>query len=185
MLSEIQIPTTTQESLDLFAGKKFKDIIAHIEKMRPEYNHDNFEQSFRQQCAIMFRTELKSVEGVENLLDKITTHKAVASNGPRVKMDITLDVTNLNRYFKPEHIFSAYDIQKWKPQPDLFLGILDYFDLKAEKAVVVEDTISGVMGAINAGIDVIAINPHEDRQILDTGIPSFKTMEEITQFLFP
>ena len=185
MLTEIEIPTTTEESLELFAGKKFKDIIAHISKAKPKYDNRQFEKDFRARCTIAFNTELKTVEGVEKLLDKISTHKAIASNGPRVKMDITLKVTDLNKYFPAEHIFSAYDIQKWKPEPGLFLNVLKYFDVSPNKALVIEDTISGVMGAINAGIDVVAINPYEDQEIIDTGIPSFKTMREIKDYLFP
>ena len=145
----------------------------------------DFEHYFREACAVKFKTDLKPVKDVEQLLSKISSHKVVASNGPRVKMDITLEVTNLKQYFKPEHIFSAYDIQKWKPEPDLFLNILSYFDLPADRAIVIEDTISGVMGALNAGIEVIAINPNEHMDIIDTGVPSFRTMPEIIDYLFP
>ena len=99
-------------------------------------------------------------------------------------MDITLEVTGMMDFFSKEDVFSAYDIQKWKPDPDLFLHVINTYRVQKQNAVVIEDTISGVLGAINAGIDVIAINPHEDKDILNLGIPSFKSMPEIEAFIF-
>jgi len=54
--------------------------------------------------------------------------------------------------FKDDHIFSAYDIQVWKPKPDLYLGIAELFNLKAENCIVVEDSVSGASAAQAAGM---------------------------------
>ena len=98
-------------------------------------------------------------------------------------MDVTLRVTGLQSFFDPEHIFSAYDIQKWKPAPDLFLHAAEKMKAQPNRTIVVEDTISGVQGALNANIDVIAYNPKKEPQLQIDGVHSFESMTDISAFL--
>lgn len=59
----------------------------------------------------------------------------------------TLTITKLIQYFDSSHLFSVDIVGKRKPAPDLFLHILDFFKIKPEKCLVVEDHPLGVRAA--------------------------------------
>ena len=77
----------------------------------------------------------------------------VASNGPRNKIDFNLRVTQLDHFFG-ENIYSAYDIQRWKPLPDLYLHAAKSMKTQTDKCIVIEDSTHGVLAAQAAGIRV-------------------------------
>ena len=49
------------------------------------------------------------------------------------------------------------DVSKKKPDPEVYLKVMDSFGCKAEDCVVFEDSLNGVISAKEAGIDVVAI----------------------------
>lgn len=102
-----------------------------------------------------FRNELAPVDGVVEALDAIPHATCVASNGSHRKMALTLGITGLHERFAGR-IFSAYDVAKGKPAPDLFLHAAERMGHAAERCVVVEDSANGVAAARAAGMHVYA-----------------------------
>ena len=49
------------------------------------------------------------------------------------------------------------------------------------KALVIEDTWSGVMGAINGKMDVWVYNPHFDKRVYLDRVPNFNKMSSIQE----
>ncbi len=183
MISELGIPITEEKCFHRFAGKNIYDIIEFIQQSVPDLDGVEFEASYRQNCIEVFQQELHPIEGVLDLLDELEVPICVASNGPRSKMDVTLPAAGLASFFPAEHIFSAYDIQSWKPQPDLFHTAIQNMGVAPEKALVIEDTWSGVMGAVNGEIDVWAYNAHQDPRLFIPDIPNFHHMASIQHCL--
>lgn len=184
MLTECGIKTDTDAAYKMFAGGKFSDIQAYVDEHGTSNFEGNFETVFRKRSKLIYEQELKLIPGVASMLKKLQGVKmCIASNGPQKKMKITLPATGLDKYFPPEIVFSAYDIEMWKPAPDLFLFVCDKMGVAPNKAVVVEDTYSGAMGAVNAGIDLICYNPENHQNMLELFGRNFKTMEEIRDHL--
>jgi HAD superfamily hydrolase (TIGR01509 family) len=84
-------------------------------------------------------------------LESIQLPKCVASSGPMEKIRQALQVTNLANYFRDD-IFSSYDIQSWKPEPDLFLWAANAMGIAPSKCAVVEDSPAGIEAAKRAGM---------------------------------
>ena len=89
-------------------------------------NHDTqlpdiFAEEFRARQAIALKESVLPISGAAQLLAAITKPFCVASNAPQAKIAINLSVTGLDQFFTAARTFSAYDINVWKPQPDLFL----------------------------------------------------------------
>ena len=57
-------------------------------------------------------------------------------------------------------IFSAYEINVWKPEPDLFLNAAGNLGFEPEKCAVVEDSVFGIRAGLAAGMQVFAFDPH-------------------------
>ncbi len=180
MLRELGVECDNQEIIDLFIGTSFEKINNYIQDNVRKSPKFDFEQEFRKRCKIVFEQELRPIEGVVKFIESLKTKICVASNGPQEKMKVTLSTTGLNKYFPDNCIFSAYDIQKWKPEPDLFLFSASAMDTSSTKSLVIEDTIHGAMGAIHAKMDVLAYSPDKnDNQFAENGIPTFASFAEL------
>ena len=183
MMLEKGIELSFNEAMKLFAGKNMIAITSYMSAIIGSFDYLEFEEDYRSRCIDVFNAELKAVEGAEALITKLKIPYCIASNGPRRKMDLTLKVTGLNKYFEDEVIFSAYDIQKWKPEPDLYLHASSCMRVVSDKAIVIEDTLPGLMGAINAGIPAIAYNPEQKSDLYIDNVLNFSSMNQIQDYL--
>ena len=183
MIRENGIEMSKSKALDLFAGKTLSDITNFIKSHGVDINEVTFEKEYRERCLTIFQRELKAIPGVHDLLSSLEIPYCIASNGPKVKMDVTLPASNLSQYFTEETIFSAYDVQAWKPKPDLFLHAANIMGYRPEETLVIEDTWSGAMGAINAKMDVWLYNPHLDNRVYLDAVPNFSSIAHIRKKL--
>src|SRR5262249_40554374 len=85
---------------------------------------------------------------------------AVASNGPLEQTRVSLEVTGLLRYFSA-NVFSAYDVDAWKPDPRLFLHAATVLGVDPSRCAVVEDGLSGIEAGVAAGMTVFALGRDE------------------------
>ncbi|MBQ7307769.1 MAG: beta-phosphoglucomutase family hydrolase [Clostridia bacterium] len=65
---------------------------------------------------------------------------------------IVLKKVNLEDYF--DYICDATMVKKAKPDPQIFLNCLNGLDLKSNEALIVEDSINGIIASKNANIYV-------------------------------
>ena len=90
---------------------------------------------------------------------------------------------DFGKYVSPEHITTAYDVPKGKPNPDPYLiGLKKAGNLLPSEAIVVENAPLGVRAGRAAGIYTIAVNtgPLADEVLLNAGasilFPSVKAL---------
>ena len=83
---------------------------------------------------------------------------AVASSSPHSWVDAHL--TRLKLFDRFPHIVCADDVTRTKPSPELFLLALSKLNVRADRAVIFEDSPNGVQAANAAGVPVVAVpNP--------------------------
>jgi HAD superfamily hydrolase (TIGR01509 family) len=119
----------------------------------------------------MFRdAPLRPIAGVKEAV--LALHKAgittcVASSGALEKMRFTLGLTGLWDLFDGR-IFSASQVPRGKPFPDLFLHAALRMDVQPFECTVVEDSVPGVKAARAAGMRALAYagEPYADRAAL-------------------
>jgi HAD superfamily hydrolase (TIGR01509 family) len=100
--------------------------------------------------------ELVPVPGIVAALDRLSVPVCVASNGSHAKIRRSLELTGLAERFG-RNVFSAEDVARGKPAPDLFLFAARALGVPAERCVVVEDSAYGVMAAEAAGMRCLAL----------------------------
>ena len=76
---------------------------------------------------------------------------SVASSGSPEKMRFTLGLTGLWDLFEGR-IYSASQMPRGKPFPDLFLHAAAQFGVTPETAIVIEDSPHGVRAGVAAGM---------------------------------
>lgn len=135
------------------AGGNFAESKAFVERQLNKKLPDDFEQKFRQRTFEVFAEEIQPIDGIENILKRIQRPFCLASNAPRNKIDLNLRTTKLLPYFEGR-IYSAYELQIWKPDPQFYLTVAKSMGFPPEKCVVIEDSKFGVRSAHSAGIRV-------------------------------
>lgn len=169
VVTELGWPMSAGESTTRFKGRDLHEIQAEIEERIGRRLGEKFIPDYRVRMAERFSAlGVPPIEGAGDLLDWLDERRvlhAVASNAPHEKMAQTLGRIALSAGHASGALdwygrfdgrrFSAYDIQKWKPDPGLFLHAAGAMGAPAEASVVVEDSVSGVRAAAAAGMRAI------------------------------
>lgn len=96
------------------------------------------------------------IEGIEKLLLTLKANEfviAMASSSPRKNIEVILQKVKLINYF--QYIVSGEDVEKGKPNPDIFLKAAERFKAKACDCTVIEDSNNGITGAKAAGMKCV------------------------------
>lgn len=180
MMRDLGIEISNKEALDLFMGTSIATIIDYIEKDQGIPLEFNFEDHYRKKINLVFKEQLKAIPGVVEFISKLNCAICVASNGPRNKMQTTLSLTGLTKYFADDNIFSAHDIQKWKPKPDLFLYAAKKMKIPIDACLVIEDSMAGALGAIEAKMDLLVYTgAHNPEPFTDKKIQTFSHFNQL------
>jgi len=153
-LAEIGIAMSTEEILDRYLGVSASDMFADIELRHGRALPSGFPEMVRGRIATAFEADLKPMEGVEAALQTLSSRRCVASSSAPARVRQSLSLTGLLRYFDP-HVFSATQVARSKPAPDLFLFAADAMQAAPGTCLVVEDSVAGVCAAVAAGMRVV------------------------------
>lgn len=134
--------------------------------------------------ALLGVEAIKGVDDVLALLVALQVPVCVASSGSQEKMDVTLRVTNLARYFNGR-IFSATQVSNGKPAPDLFLFAAAQMGAAPGRTAVIEDSLNGCKAGVAAGMTTFGYLPpdYRDERIADLPIQTFGAMRELPALL--
>src|SRR5205814_3978267 len=106
----------------------------------------------------------------------------VASSGPMEKIELSLSLTGLLRFFKGR-IFSSYDVAAWKPDPGLFLHAARAMGVAPWDCAVVEDSLPGICAGLAAGMTVFAFQPLEADPDIPAEVTVLKELLELRGLL--
>ena len=115
----------------------------------------DWEAEFEPRYRAVYERELLPVPGVVEALEQIAVPTCVASSGSHEKMQFTLGITGLIDRFR-DRIFSADEVTRGKPDPDIFLHAARQMGVVPTRCAVVEDSISGVTAGLAADMAVFA-----------------------------
>jgi HAD superfamily hydrolase (TIGR01509 family) len=100
---------------------------------------------------------LRPISNVSEAIAAINLKKCVASSGTPEKIHHGLTCAGLYDRLAP-HIFSASEVKRGKPAPDLFLFAAERMQAPPQRCLVIEDSIPGVTGAVAAGMIVLGFH---------------------------
>ncbi len=171
------LPLTQQDLVDRFRGKELNTTLAAMEALIGRKLPEDFTESYRAQVKRNFEKSLQAFPHVNETLEALNVKRCIASSAPQSKIEIALGLTGLAHHFG-QNIFSAYDIQKWKPDPALFLHAAQHMGATPNECLVVEDSDVGIQAAQAAGMPVLHHRPHgpafED-------VPSFSNYQDFAE----
>ena len=151
VLEKLGWPMTEAEVVERFMGRSDEEMTAEIERHLGRKLAATWEEPFRHLYREAFAAELTPVPGVVEALDALMVPTCVASSGTHEKMRFTLGLTGLYERFAGR-IFSASEVARGKPAPDLFLHAALRMGVPPACCAVVEDSRYGVEAARAAGM---------------------------------
>lgn len=170
-------------AVERFAGVSMKENLQYIKDNIEGSLPANFEEDFRKRTYRAFKTDLKPIKGIHDLLNKITVPFCVASSGPVEKIKLSLTTTNLIDKFENK-IFSCYEIGSWKPEPEIYLYAAKKMGFSPDECVVIEDSEAGIKAAKAGGFKVFVLDNPKKRSIFETlGASVFANMDELSLLL--
>jgi len=139
-----------------------KDILPQLSLAEGQKFADEKEALFRQMA-----TELKPLSGFAELIAWTDVHqlkRALVTNAPRLNAEFMLEVLGIQEAFNI--VVLADDCIAGKPDPAPYQVALEKLGIKAEEAIALEDSPSGIRAAIAANIRTIGIASTHNPQIL-------------------
>jgi HAD superfamily hydrolase (TIGR01509 family) len=137
-----------------FTGRRPADMFRDVETAAGRKLPADFAANVMAATLRRFRAELRATLHMSHALSWLRGPKCVASSSTLERMRVSLESTDLIRFFEP-NLFSAADVTNGKPAPDLFLHASAKMGVKPADCVVVEDSAVGVAAGVAAGMKVI------------------------------
>ncbi|MFS2221469.1 6-phosphogluconate phosphatase [Pantoea sp. B65] len=148
------VELSLQEMFEKYKGVKLYDIVADVcAQHQLDVAVDELEAAYRQEVARLFDADLQPIAGAQQLLAQVSVPMCVVSNGTVKKMQHSLGLTDMLRYFD-DRLFSGYDIARWKPDPELMYHAAEKMRVPVERCILVDDSEAGARAGIAAGIPV-------------------------------
>jgi len=104
-----------------------------------------------------FQNEIKPMPGLFNILDEFRgkLKLAIATGSSNKFMELALNKLNLNEYFDAKQ--PSDEIINGKPNPEIYLKVIEKLKLVPEDCIVIEDSSNGARAGKSAGCYTIAI----------------------------
>jgi HAD superfamily hydrolase (TIGR01509 family) len=115
---------------------------------------DGFNEAINAEIHRRFDEELQAIPGVTEAIRAIGGNRCVASSTNRPQLVKNLVKTGLQPLFG-DHIYSASQVARGKPSPDVFLFAASQIGADPAECIVIEDSVTGVTAGRRAGMRVI------------------------------
>jgi len=153
LLGELGLPVSLEFMFENFVGRSMQHCWEQVERMLGRDVPPAVRDDLHRRTLAALQAEVKAVQGVEALLDSLDVPYCVASSGTHAKMAATLGATGLLPRFH-NRIFSATEVARGKPAPDIFLYAAGKCGVQPGSCAVIEDSPAGVAAGVAAGMTV-------------------------------
>jgi HAD superfamily hydrolase (TIGR01509 family) len=150
-------PITAEQVLHRFLGVSDREARLIVETEMGCKLPDDFEIQVKQATLQFYAEGLKAIANAGEAIAAIDLPKCVASSGTPEKIRHGLTCAGLYDRLAP-HIFSAVQVKRGKPAPDLFLFAAEQMGAAPARCIVIEDSVPGVTGARAAGMTVLGFH---------------------------
>jgi HAD superfamily hydrolase (TIGR01509 family) len=182
-------PITAEQVLERFLGVSDREARQQIETETGRKLPDDFDAQVKQATLQFYAGDLRAISHVGEAIAAIGLPKCVASSGTPEKIHHGLSCTGLFDRLAP-HIFSATQVARGKPAPDLFLFAARQMQVSPERCLVIEDSVPGITGARAAGMTVLGFHggshcrPGHGERLLEAGaVMAFDDMRQLPDLI--
>ena len=184
-----------EEMVKYMFGRTNEQIIRYAIGKQPtpemvaEYG-DEKEELYRQMC-LKDKEHFHLAKGAVEFLDFLKENgipRTIATMSDKTNVDFFIEHFHLEKWFEIDKIVYSDGIIPGKPAPDIYQIAAEKLGLKPKECIVVEDALSGIKAAEDAGIGKIVAICSEEPPELYENIPAvtgiIKDFDEFDKSLF-
>ena len=155
------------EVMRRFVGRTKEGCIELATELLGRELPDRFVEEWDSALFDALASEVKAIEGVAEVIRQLGIPYCAASNSTPERLRLSLTVSGLLPFFEGR-MFSAEEVARPKPAPDLFLHAAKTMGANPARCAVIEDTSTGARAGVAAGMTVFgyAGDAHSNRDAL-------------------
>jgi HAD superfamily hydrolase (TIGR01509 family) len=154
VLTQYGYPITAEQVHERFLGRSAREARHEVETELGRPLPDDYTAQLKATIDEVFGAQLQPIPHIAGTLGQLSQRICVASSGTPTRIRSSLTTTGLLGRFDP-HLFSALQVDRGKPAPDLFLFAAAQMGVSPDRCVVIEDSIPGVTAGVAAGMTVL------------------------------
>ena len=165
-----------EEQFYKYAGKKTVEVIDLLSSKYKIENKEKFTNEIFDIVSEVYSKDLKLVDGAKDYISKSDRNHFIGSNSNKDRILDGLKLVELDKLFLSDQVYSFDMVKRPKPDPDIYLKVLNDNSLIREESVIIEDSGVGVKAATAAGVRVFGLTAgkhwHSDRdtnELFDNG----------------
>ena len=159
-----------------FAGNKTVNVVEILSKKYSINDKKKFYNDIMNIASNIYKNELTIINGAYNFINNKKLNLFIGSNSTKNRIIDGLQKVKLDKFFKPEQVYSFDLVKNPKPYPDIYLKVVKDNNLNKDETIIIEDSVIGIKAAVNAGVKVIGFTAgghwHENRdekELLEAG----------------
>ena len=150
-----------------FAGNKTVNVVEILSKKYSINDKKKFYNDIMNIASNIYKNELTIIDGAYNFINNKKLNIFIGSNSTKNRIIDGLQKVKLDKFFKPEQVYSFDLVKNPKPYPDIYLKVIKDNNLNKDETIIIEDSVIGIKAAVNAGVKVIGFTAgghwHENR----------------------
>jgi HAD superfamily hydrolase (TIGR01509 family) len=151
-LATYGIDLGVDQALDLFLGRSVTAVFQHYQALGRTIP-EQFAAELAARVRAAFVSSLRPIEGAKSVLEGLRIPHCVASSSDVDRVSFSLALTGLAPHFDTR-LYTSQMVARGKPAPDLFLYAAERMQADPHRALVIEDSVSGVKAGKAAGMTV-------------------------------
>ena len=165
-----------EEQFYKYAGKKTVEVIDLLSAKYKIENKEKFTNEIFDIVSEVYAKDLKLVEGAKDYISKSDRNHYIGSNSNKDRILDGLKIVGLDKTFLSDQVYSFDMVKRPKPDPDIYLKVLNDNSLDKEETVIIEDSGVGVKAATAAKVRVFGLTAgkhwhsnREKNELFDNG----------------
>ena len=146
-----------EEQFYKYAGKKTVEVIDLLSAKYKIENKEKFTNEIFDIVSEVYSKDLKLVDGAKDYISKSDRNHFIGSNSNKDRILDGLKLVGLDKFFLSDQVYSFDMVKRPKPDPDIYLKVLNDNSLDREETVIIEDSGVGVKAATAAGVSVFGL----------------------------
>jgi len=153
LLRQHEIEIDLAEVYERFLGRNFQAVSDQFQLWRSAPVPGDFRAKWEAAIRLAYSASLHAMPGIADLLASLNVPFCIASSSDLDRVNLSLSLAKLSAFFDG-HVFTSQMVKRGKPAPDLFLHAAAAMGADPKRALVIEDSVSGVAAGKAAGMTV-------------------------------
>ena len=146
-----------EEQFYVYAGKKTVEVIDLLSAKYKIENKEKFTNEIFDIVSEVYSKDLKLVNGAKDYIIKSERNHFIGSNSNKDRILDGLKLVDLDEFFLSDQVYSFDMVNRPKPDPDIYLKVVNDNSLNIGETVIIEDSGVGIKAATAAGVRVFGL----------------------------